>query len=139
MALDFLTDLVFFSPIHSPGMATICNMGAEIGATTSIFPYNARMKKYLGKTGRAGKRVWELKGVLVCSREGVFWEQHLHTMVSGVTSDLTWFCRSSSTSKEPVDEVAGEVHGELLLFSCFEGTFFLSYLWHFLHLPSFLF
>jgi aconitate hydratase len=35
------------------GMATICNMGAEIGATTSIFPYNHRMKKYLESTGRA--------------------------------------------------------------------------------------
>uniref|UniRef100_A0A803YIN9 Aconitate hydratase, mitochondrial n=1 Tax=Meleagris gallopavo TaxID=9103 RepID=A0A803YIN9_MELGA len=39
--------------ISCTGMATICNMGAEIGATTSVFPYNARMKKYLGKTGRA--------------------------------------------------------------------------------------
>lgn len=39
-----------------PGMATICNMGAEIGATTSVFPYNHRMKKYLSKTGRAGER-----------------------------------------------------------------------------------
>lgn len=38
------------------GMATICNMGAEIGATTSVFPYNQRMKTYLGKTGRGGKR-----------------------------------------------------------------------------------
>lgn len=37
------------------GMATICNMGAEIGATTSVFPYNHRMKKYLNKTGRAGE------------------------------------------------------------------------------------
>merc|ERR1719335_694178 len=35
------------------GMATICNMGAEIGATTSIFPYNHRMKKYLDSTGRS--------------------------------------------------------------------------------------
>ena len=34
------------------GMATICNMGAEIGATTSIFPYNHRMKDYLAATGR---------------------------------------------------------------------------------------
>lgn len=40
-------------------------MGAEIGATTSIFPYNERMKKYLGKTGRAGKRIWGLKWVEV--------------------------------------------------------------------------
>ena len=39
------------------GMATICNMGAEIGATTSVFPYNHRMKKYLSKTGRAGEPV----------------------------------------------------------------------------------
>jgi len=35
------------------GMATICNMGAEIGATTSVFPYNQRMSKYLASTGRA--------------------------------------------------------------------------------------
>ncbi|KAG1665181.1 Aconitate hydratase, mitochondrial [Nymphon striatum] len=34
------------------GMATICNMGAEIGATTSVFPYNRRMKDYLYATGR---------------------------------------------------------------------------------------
>ena len=35
------------------GMGTICNMGAEIGATTSIFPYNHRMRKYLDSTGRS--------------------------------------------------------------------------------------
>lgn len=39
--------------ISCTGMATICNMGAEIGATTSVFPYNHRMKKYMGKTGRS--------------------------------------------------------------------------------------
>jgi len=35
------------------GMATICNMGAEIGATTSIFPFNKRMAAYLESTGRS--------------------------------------------------------------------------------------
>ena len=35
------------------GMATICNMGAEIGATTSLFPFNHRMSKYLEATNRA--------------------------------------------------------------------------------------
>jgi len=39
--------------ISCTGMATICNMGAEIGATTSVFPYNARMRDYLGATGRS--------------------------------------------------------------------------------------
>lgn len=34
------------------GMATICNMGAEIGATTSMFPYNDRMAAYLNATKR---------------------------------------------------------------------------------------
>jgi len=39
--------------ISCTGMGTICNMGAEIGATTSIFPFNERMTKYLNATGRA--------------------------------------------------------------------------------------
>jgi hypothetical protein len=34
------------------GMATICNMGAEIGATTSLFPFNHRMVDYLNATRR---------------------------------------------------------------------------------------
>ncbi|KAF8347560.1 aconitate hydratase [Amanita rubescens] len=34
------------------GMATICNMGAEIGATTSVFPFNHRMTSYLNATKR---------------------------------------------------------------------------------------
>ncbi|KAI8801788.1 aconitase family-domain-containing protein [Cladochytrium replicatum] len=38
--------------ISATGMATICNMGAEIGATTSLFPYNARMADYLSATKR---------------------------------------------------------------------------------------
>lgn len=47
----------YFGPgvdsISCTGMATICNMGAEIGATTSIFPYNYRMQDYLKATGRS--------------------------------------------------------------------------------------
>ena len=35
------------------GMGTICNMGAEIGATTSVFPYNKSMDDYLEATGRS--------------------------------------------------------------------------------------
>ncbi|MFM7764797.1 MAG: aconitate hydratase, partial [Sphingomonadales bacterium] len=35
------------------GKGTICNMGAEIGATTSTFGYDASMERYLRATGRA--------------------------------------------------------------------------------------
>ncbi|MEW6004098.1 MAG: aconitate hydratase [Stygiobacter sp.] len=38
--------------ISCTGKATICNMGAEIGATCSIFPYDERMSTYLEKTDR---------------------------------------------------------------------------------------
>lgn len=41
------------SSISCTGKATICNMGAEIGATTSIFAYDERMDKYLRSTSRA--------------------------------------------------------------------------------------
>ena len=33
--------------ISATGKATITNMGAEIGATTSMFPYDDKLKNYL--------------------------------------------------------------------------------------------
>lgn len=48
----------YFGPgvdsISCTGMGTICNMGAEIGATTSVFPFNHRMQDYLNSTNRPG-------------------------------------------------------------------------------------
>jgi len=47
----------YFGPgaaeISCTGKGTICNMGAEVGATTSIFGYDAKMASYLRGTGRA--------------------------------------------------------------------------------------
>ena len=46
----------YFGPgtasLSATGKATICNMGAEVGATTSLFPYDERMAVYLKATGR---------------------------------------------------------------------------------------
>ncbi len=46
----------YFGPgarsISCTGKATITNMGAELGATTSVFPYDERMARYLEATGR---------------------------------------------------------------------------------------
>jgi aconitate hydratase len=46
----------YFGPgcksISCTGKATICNMGAELGATTSLFPHDDRMDTYLKSTGR---------------------------------------------------------------------------------------
>ncbi|MDH3323005.1 MAG: aconitate hydratase [Flavobacteriaceae bacterium] len=38
--------------LSATGKGTICNMGAEIGATTSTFGYDAAMERYLRATGR---------------------------------------------------------------------------------------
>ncbi|AWU45151.1 aconitate hydratase [Blattabacterium punctulatus] len=38
--------------ISCTGKATICNMGAEIGATSSLFPYDPKMSLFLDKSGR---------------------------------------------------------------------------------------
>src|SRR5438093_8389569 len=54
--------------ISATGKATITNMGAELGATTSIFPYDQRMAKYLAATGRG-----ELAGLA---------DRHLHLLVA---------------------------------------------------------
>ncbi len=47
----------YFGPgarsISCTGKATITNMGAELGATTSVFPFDERMDAYLRATGRA--------------------------------------------------------------------------------------
>ena len=47
----------YFGPgaraLSATGKATICNMGAEIGATTSLFDYDESMARYLRGTGRS--------------------------------------------------------------------------------------
>ena len=46
----------YFGPgaqsISATGKGTICNMGAEVGATTSVFGYDEAMSRYLSVTGR---------------------------------------------------------------------------------------
>jgi aconitate hydratase len=44
--------------LPATGKATICNMGAEVGATTSIFPYDKNAEAYLRATGREVVAEW---------------------------------------------------------------------------------
>lgn len=39
--------------LSATGKGTICNMGAEVGATTSLFAYDEAMERYLQATGRS--------------------------------------------------------------------------------------
>lgn len=52
----------YFGPgaasLSATGKATICNMGAEVGATTSLFPFDLNMTTYLRATGRDDVAEW---------------------------------------------------------------------------------
>lgn len=63
--------------ISCTGMATICNMGAEIGATTSVFPYNRRMSDYLKATQRESiaKAADKVEKVLLNGDPGAHYDQ----------------------------------------------------------------
>ncbi len=65
----------YFGPgaetISATGKGTICNMGAELGATTSVFPFDQKMVDYLNITDRAdlAKLAQANKALLVADPE----------------------------------------------------------------------
>lgn len=69
----------YFGPgaesMSATGKGTICNMGAEIGATTSLFGYDESMSRYLRATGReevakmADRVSYHLTGDIECYQE----------------------------------------------------------------------
>ena len=65
----------YFGPgcesLSATGKATICNMGAELGATCSIFPYDQRMAAYLRATARdsLATQCDRIRGALVADPE----------------------------------------------------------------------
>ena len=58
----------YFGPgaekLSCTGKGTICNMGAEIGATTSLFGFDENMVKYLKATGRV--EIADLASIIAC-------------------------------------------------------------------------
>eukprot|EP00127_Corallochytrium_limacisporum_P006959 Clim_evm13s239 gene=Clim_evmTU13s239 len=68
--------------LSATGMATICNMGAEVGATTSVFPYGSSMRNYLQATNRgayielADRHGQESTGLLRAD-EGCEYDEHI--------------------------------------------------------------
>ncbi|KAI8290237.1 Aconitate hydratase [Colletotrichum sp. SAR 10_98] len=66
----------FFGPgtetLGATAMATVCNMSAEIGSTSCIFPYSEAMSRYLSATNRKGiaKYADSFKQELLIADEG---------------------------------------------------------------------
>lgn len=70
--------------ISCTGMGTICNMGAEIGATTSVFPFNKRMADYLEATNRKGisDEAAKVQGSLLSADEGCQYDELIEINLS---------------------------------------------------------
>jgi aconitate hydratase len=75
--------------ISCTGKATICNMGAEIGATCSIFGYDEAMAKYLNATGRtvvaelAGKNRQHLTSdIEILDNPAMYYDQYIEINLS---------------------------------------------------------
>jgi aconitate hydratase len=108
----------YFGPgtrsISATGKATITNMGAELGATTSIFPYDERMARYLAATGRS-----ELAGLAdryahllaadgeVVARPGDYFDRVVEIDLSTLEPHIVG--PHSPDRARPVSRLAGEV------------------------------
>ncbi|KAE9556410.1 hypothetical protein FO519_000295 [Halicephalobus sp. NKZ332] len=89
----------YFGPgvdsISATGMGTICNMGAEIGATTSVFPFNDSMAKYLRATGRdqIAAEASRFKSELLTADQGCHYDQvieiNLDTLAPHINGPFT--------------------------------------------------
>ncbi|KAF8337925.1 uncharacterized protein EI90DRAFT_3144323 [Cantharellus anzutake] len=81
--------LEYFGPgVHAQsatGLATIANMGAEVGATTSTFPYTENMGRYLRATRRgpvAEAASWAAKRGFLRADEGVEYDESIEINLS---------------------------------------------------------
>ncbi|KAH8889009.1 aconitate hydratase [Thozetella sp. PMI_491] len=82
----------FFGPgtetLGATAMATVCNMSAEIGSTSCVFPYSPAMARYLGATKRSylAKQANVFKDVLLTADPGS--DAHYHDVIEIDLSSL---------------------------------------------------
>lgn len=98
-----------------PERATITNMGAELGATTSVFPSDETTKKYLQLQGR--ETDWsELK-----ADEGATYDEHVEINLSELEPMIA--CPSSPDNVKKVSEVEGLPVAQVLVGSCTNSSY----------------
>jgi aconitate hydratase len=75
--------------ISCTGMGPICNMGAEIGATCSVFQYTPSMRRYLERTSRTNiaEKADEYKDILTAD-EGAVYDQVIEIDLSELKPHL---------------------------------------------------
>ncbi|HVR84784.1 MAG TPA: aconitate hydratase, partial [Planctomycetota bacterium] len=105
----------YFGPgchsISATGKGTICNMGAEHGATTSIFPFDERMATYLRSTRRAALADLAAKNAeLLRADDGAPYDRILELDLSSLEPYVTG--PHTPDRARPISKLAAEVASE---------------------------
>lgn len=95
--------------------ATICNMGAELGATTSLFPTDERTKEYLAQQGRVDDYI-EMK-----ADEDATYDQELDVDLSALVPMTAK--PHSPDAIVPVKELEGMKVNQVVIGSCTNSSF----------------
>ncbi len=103
------------APLSVPQRATITNMGAELGVTTSIFPSDEATKRFLEAQGRA-ECYQELSADADAEYDRVI-EIELDRVVPLAA------CPSSPDQIKPVSELAGRKVGQVIIGSCTNSSY----------------
>ena len=98
-----------------PQRATITNMGAELGVTTSVFPSDKETKKFLKAQGRVGdyKRL--------AADAGAEYGRVIEINLSELEPLAA--CPSSPDNIKPISELAGKKIGQVLIGSCTNSSY----------------
>ncbi|CAI8039947.1 Aconitate hydratase, mitochondrial [Geodia barretti] len=104
----------YFGPgtasISATGKGTICNMGAELGATGDVFPYDERMATYLRATGRGDLVAIAESDPEVEQQPEQFYDQIVEIDLSTLEPHVTG--PHSPDRARPISELAAEVQRE---------------------------
>ena len=95
--------------------ATICNMGAELGATTSVFPTDERTKEYLAQQGRVDDYI-EMK-----ADEDATYDQEFDVDLSALVPMTAK--PHSPDAVVPVKELEGMKVNQVVIGSCTNSSF----------------
>jgi len=98
-----------------PQRATITNMGAELGVTTSVFPSDQETEKFLKAQGRAG----DYKPL--AADDGAEYDRVIEINLSELEPLAA--CPSSPDNIKPISQLAGEKIGQVLIGSCTNSSY----------------
>ena len=98
-----------------PERATICNMGAELGATTSVFPSDLVTKQFFQAQGREGD--WQP----ISADPGAVYEQRVDIDLSALTPLAA--CPHSPDKVSPVEALAQLRLDQVCIGSCTNSSF----------------